>query len=76
MRPVTCPQVYIFMRSTGELLHELKGHEKTVNGVHWNPVNPHMFASCSDDATVRIWGVDEEVAQGLEAKLGRLTIDS
>lgn len=50
--------VYIWHRFNGELLDRLVGHSGVVNGVSWSPSNPHLFASCSDDHTVRLWGVD------------------
>jgi WD repeat-containing protein 26 len=48
--------VYIWHRDSANLLEVLSGHgEGSVNSVAWNPKNEGMFASCSDDHTIRIW---------------------
>ena len=59
--------IYVWQRDTGALPEVLSGHgERSVNSVAWNPRNEHMFASCSDDNTIRIW----------EAPLPEMSIDS
>ncbi|KAG0295600.1 hypothetical protein BGZ97_004794 [Linnemannia gamsii] len=53
-------KVYIWHRENGNLIQTLDGHDRSVTMVAWNPTNPTMFASASDDNTVRIWGTPED----------------
>eukprot|EP00210_Caulerpa_lentillifera_P000314 g307.t1 len=48
--------LYIWHKQSGRLIKELEGHSSTVNSVSWNPVDPSMCASASDDRSVIIWG--------------------
>lgn len=36
-------------------LDRLSGHRLAVNTISWNPADPHMLVSASDDATLRVW---------------------
>jgi WD40 repeat protein len=52
--------VYIWHRDREEPVKVLRGHSLVVNAVSWNPTDPSMLASCSDDGTVRIWGPEPD----------------
>ena len=57
--------VYIWHRDRAILLDVLTGHGRgSVNSVAWNPRNTQMFASCSDDFTIRLW---EPLCNGAES---------
>ncbi|CUA68118.1 putative WD repeat-containing protein C343,04c [Schizosaccharomyces pombe 972h-] [Rhizoctonia solani] len=48
--------LYVWKRETGVLIEVLSGHGNgCVNDVAWNPRDPALFASCSDDHTIRLW---------------------
>ena len=55
--------MYIWDREKGLLIDILSGHgEGSVNSVSWNPKNERMFASCSDDKTIRIWELPSQMS--------------
>ena len=47
--------IYIWNRASGELVETFTGHSASVNCVAWNPVTQPMFASASDDSTIRMY---------------------
>lgn len=47
--------IYVWNRSTTDLIEVLPGHTGTVNCVAWDPKGRPLFASAGDDSTVRIW---------------------
>lgn len=50
-------KVYAWHRHKGTLIAALGGHTDTVNSVSYNPKDPSMFASASDDHSIHIWGL-------------------
>jgi WD repeat-containing protein 26 len=47
-------RIYVWRASTGQLVERLDGHTACVNCIAWNPVFPGMFASASDDGSVKV----------------------
>ncbi|GAA6062457.1 hypothetical protein JCM10212_005360 [Sporobolomyces blumeae] len=61
--------IVVYHRDTGRLVHTLTGHgATTVNAVAWNPTHRAMWASCSDDRTVRIWEMSPDKERELSSK--------
>ncbi|CAF0901227.1 unnamed protein product [Rotaria sordida] len=56
-------KVYLWHRRQERPIMIFSGHTRTVNCVSWHPILPLLFASASDDATVRIWSTTEHQLQ-------------
>ncbi|ODV59061.1 glucose-induced degradation complex subunit GID7 [Ascoidea rubescens DSM 1968] len=56
-------RIYIWNKKYSALILALKGHNEVVNCVDFNPKVPWMFASASDDFTVKIWGSEDALAE-------------
>lgn len=63
--------INIWKRDTGQLLYKIpgsgiqgnghSGHSNMINQVHSTTSMPYLFLSCSDDETVKIWGVNDKI---------------
>ena len=58
--------IYIWRRESGELLNRIPGagpfgHSNIVNQVDGSSQEPYLFISCSDDETVKLWGVKDRL---------------
>jgi len=51
-------QIYIWNRYNEDLIATLPGHSGSVNAVSWCPGDSTIFASASDDHTVRVWSTN------------------
>lgn len=47
-------RIYVWSREHQTVLEVLEGHEGRVNCIKWYPGQPMMFASASDDHTIRM----------------------
>jgi F-box/WD-40 domain protein 5 len=47
--------VHIWHRQSGAKVAALQGHTDVVNSVAFNPANPKMLVSGSDDGKVKVW---------------------
>ena len=61
--------VYVWQTNSPHPVQVLAGHLEAVNNVAWNPVfSRRLFASCSDDSTVRIWQSPDAIETTLAAE--------
>lgn len=55
-------KVYIWDRTTGEIVDDLEGHQNVTNGIVWSSNCPNYLFSCSYDQTIKVWGNNKEGA--------------
>ena len=46
--------LFIWHKKTGAIIERLTAHSKRCNGAMWNPVDPCMLASCSDEGPIKM----------------------
>ncbi|KAJ1915316.1 hypothetical protein IWQ60_008481 [Tieghemiomyces parasiticus] len=50
--------IYAWSRLTGKPVANIKAHSGTVNTIAWSPANTNLFATASDDKTVKLWNAE------------------
>lgn len=69
--------VRVWNAMTGELVHELRGHENEVNSALFSPMlDDKRIVSASDDQTVRIWNFNEDGVTGYRLLRESTTVQS
>ncbi|KRX05336.1 WD40-repeat-containing domain [Pseudocohnilembus persalinus] len=53
---------YIWNKFNNQKITKIQAHNKPINDITFNPINPAILATASDDGTVKIW-IPKEVAK-------------
>ncbi|XP_065601702.1 coronin-2A [Cyrtonyx montezumae] len=56
------------IRQTGKLdphYPRVCGHKGNVLDIKWNPFNDFVIASCSEDATIKIWDIPKQITENI-----------